>query len=339
MIAEIGHNHMGDLEICKEMFKVAKECGCDAVKLQKRDNRALFTAEGYSKPYENPASYGKTYGEHREYLEFGDAEYGELKEWAAELDILFFATAFDMPSVDFLEKLDMPAFKVASGDLKSIPQLQYIAQVGKPMIISTGASLIEDVQRAYDAILPINSQLCILQCTADYPADFDALDLGVIRTYRERFPEAVIGYSGHDNGIAMPVVAYVLGARVVEKHFTLNHTWRGTDHAFSLEPIGMKKMVRDLRRARVAIGDGTKRFHESEASAGVKMGKKIVAAYNLAAGTVIDSDDVTFKSPGDGLPPYMIDQVLGKALKVPLEADDELHLDMLGDAQGGSGDS
>ena len=331
VIAEIGHNHMGDLAICKEMFKVAADCGCDAVKLQKRNNRALFTAEGYARPYDNRNSYAKTYGEHREYLEFEEAEYTELMAYAKEVGVTFFSTAFDFPSVDFLMKLDVPAFKLASGDIRSLPMLEYIAGMGKPMIVSTGAALLDDVQRAYEAIMPINPQLCIMQCTAGYPADFDELDLGVIATYAEQFPEAVPGYSGHDNGIAMPLVAYVLGARVIEKHFTLNHTWKGTDHAFSLEPIGMKKMVRDLQRARISMGDGVKKFHASETSAGIKMGKKIVAARNLPEGTVIGLDDITYKSPGDALPPYKVNKVIGRVLRVPLQTDDDLHLDMLED--------
>ncbi len=188
VIAEIGHNHQGKLELAKEMFKAAKECGADAVKLQKRDNRGLFTAAGYNKPYDNPNSFGATYGEHREALEFGEAEYKELQAYATEIGVTMFATAFDFSSADFLEKFDMPAYKMASGDLKNIPLLTHVAKFQKPMIISTGGGTMEDVNRAYDAIMPINQQLCILQCTAGYPAEFNELNLSVITTFRERFP-------------------------------------------------------------------------------------------------------------------------------------------------------
>ena len=160
----------------------------------------------------------------------------------------FFSTAFDLQSADFLAELGVPAFKMASGDLKSTPLLKHVARMGKPMVISTGGAELDDVRRAYDAIMPINTQLAILQCTAGYPAAFDELDLRVIATYRQQFPDAVVGFSSHDNGIAMPVAAYMLGARVVEKHFTLNRAMKGTDHAFSLEPVGLRKMVRDLER-------------------------------------------------------------------------------------------
>ena len=158
MIAEIGHNHQGDIEKCKAMFRAAAECGADAVKLQKRDNRALFTREMYDSIYNSENAYAPTYGEHREKLEFSREQYLELKAYADELGILFFSTAFDRPSADLLAEIDMPAFKIASGDLTNTPLLKHVAQFGKPMIISTGGATLEDAQRAYDAIMPINTQ-------------------------------------------------------------------------------------------------------------------------------------------------------------------------------------
>lgn len=329
VIAEIGHNHQGDLQKAKDLFKAAKECGVDAVKLQKRDNKSLFTRALYDKPYDNENSFGATYGEHREALEFGREEYIELQKYARELGVTFFATAFDFKSADFLAELDMPAYKLASGDLKNTPLLKHIAKFGKPMLVSTGGATFEDVERAYNAIMPINTQLCILQCTASYPAEPQDLNLRVITTYRERFPEIVIGLSDHENGIAMAVAAYVLGARIVEQHFTLNHTWKGTDNVFSLEPIGMRKLVRDLRRAQVAMGDGIKRVYPSEAAPISKMGKKLVAAHNLRAGHRLTEADIAIKSPDDGLPPYELDHVIGKVLKKHLSEDDNLTFENL----------
>jgi N-acetylneuraminate synthase/sialic acid synthase len=331
VIAEIGNNHQGSLEKCKELFCAAKECGAHAVKLQKRDNLALYTEEAYNKPYDHENSFGTTYGEHREFLEFGAYEYRELKQYAEELGITFFATAFDLPSADFLAEIDMPAYKIASGDLRNLPLIKYVAQFQKPTIVSTGAGTLEDVQRVYDAVMPINNQLCFLQCTATYPADFEELDLRVIETYRELFPGAVAGLSSHDNGIAMAVAAYVLGARVIEKHFTLNRAMKGTDHAFSLEPIGLRKMVRDLRRTRQALGDGRKRVHLNERSAYLKMGKKLVAARDLPVGTVLTAEDITMKSPGDGLAPYELEKVIGKELTVALKTDESINWAALGD--------
>jgi N-acetylneuraminate synthase/sialic acid synthase len=333
VIAEIGHNHQGRLETAKEMFRVAKECGADAVKLQKRDNRSLFTKAGYDKPYDYENSFGKTYGEHREFLEFGFIEYKELINYAQEIGVTMFATAFDFLSADFLAKLNIPAFKIASGDLKNIPLLTHIAEFQKPIILSTGGGTMEDVNRAYDAIMPLNPQLCILQCTAGYPAEFEELNLRVITTFRERFPNITIGLSSHDNGIAMAVAAYMLGARVVEKHFTLNHTWKGTDHAFSLEPIGFRKMVRDLKRLRVAIGDGVKRVYDSEVNPISKMGKKLVAARDLPVGYTIRREDIAIKSPGDGLQPYEIDKVIGRVTRRPMRKDEDISFEVLNGAE------
>jgi N-acetylneuraminate synthase/sialic acid synthase len=232
-------------------------------------------------------------------------------------------------SADFLNGLDVPAFKIASGDLKSTPLLEHVARMGKPMIISTGGAQIDDVQRAYDAVMPINPQLSILQCTAGYPAAFEELDLRVIATYRERFPGAVIGFSSHDNGIAMPVAAYMLGARIIEKHFTLNRAMKGTDHAFSLEPVGLRKMVRDLDRTFKAMGDGRKKIYESERAPIIKMGKSLVVAHDLPVGHVLTAADVVMKSPGGGIPPYEIDAVLGMVTTKALHEDDFLSFDVL----------
>jgi N-acetylneuraminate synthase/sialic acid synthase len=329
VIAEIGHNHQGKMETAKELFRAAKECGANAVKLQKRDNRALYTRDMFNKPYENENSFGNTYGEHREFLEFGWSEYQELKDYARELGITFFATAFDFPSADFLAKLDTPAFKIASGDLRNIPLLKYVASFQKPIVVSTGGGTIEDVERAYDAVMPINSQLCILQCTAGYPCAFEEMNLRVITSFREQFPDIVVGLSSHDNGIAMVVAAYVLGARVIEKHFTLNRAMKGTDHAFSLERAGMRRVVRDLQRARVALGDGVKSTYSSERSPLLKMGKKLVAARDLPADYVLGPDDVAIKSPSDGTPPYELDRVLGSKTLRPLTEDENITFDDL----------
>ncbi len=329
VIAEIGHNHQGSVEKARELFREAKLAGAQAVKLQKRDNRGLYTRAAYDKPYDNENSFGATYGEHREFLEFGEKEYRELQAYAKELGVDFFSTAFDLASADFLHGLDVPAYKIASGDLKSTPLLKHVAAFGKPVIISTGGALIEDVQRAYDTIMPINPQLAILQCTAGYPAAFEELDLRVIGTYRDRFPNAVIGFSSHDNGIAMPVAAYMLGARIVEKHFTLNRAMKGTDHAFSLEPVGLRKMVRDLERTHKAMGNGVKKIYDSEKAPIIKMGKSLVIARDLPAGHVLGREDIVMKSPGGGIPPYELDKVLGHATLKPLHADDFLSFEVL----------
>ncbi len=325
VIAEIGNNHQGSVKKAIELFQAAKAAGVQAVKLQKRDNRTLYTRAAFNKPYENEHSFGATYGEHREYLEFGADEYRELKAVADDLKLDFFATAFDYPSADFLAELDPPAYKIASGDLCTTPLLRHVAKLGKPMIVSVGGGTFDDIVRAYDLIMPINPRLCFLHCTATYPTNSEDMNLRVISRLRETFPELVIGLSDHYNGIAMSPVAYVLGARVFEKHFTMNHTWKGTDHAFSLEPNGMHKMVRDLQRVRLALGDGVKQMLPQEKPAIAKMGKSLFARRDLRAGAVLTEGDVAMKSPGDvGLPAYELDHVIGRTLGADLAEDEPL---------------
>lgn len=321
VIAEIGHNHQGSVEQARAMFLAAKESGANAVKLQKRNNRTLFVRELYDQPYDNENSYGATYGEHREALEFSREEYLELQGYARELGIMLFATPFDFESVDFLADLNMPAYKIASADLNNTPLQKHIAELGKPIFLSTGGGTIKDIHRACDAILPLNSQLCILHCTASYPANVEDMNLNVIPLLLAEFPNQVIGLSDHENGIDAASIAYMLGARVFEKHFTLNRAFKGTDHSFSLEPEGLRKMVRNLGRIPVLLGNGEKRLLESEKKPLKKMSKSLVAAKALPAGHKLTVKDVAIKSPSGGLPPFELENVIGKTLKTPLSED------------------
>ena len=334
VIAEIGHNHQGELEKAKALVRAARECGADAVKLQKRDNRALYTRELYEAPYDNEHSFGRTYGEHREALELSASEWLELREFSREEGITLFGTVFDEASADFLAELGMPAFKIASGDLTNAPLQRHVARIGRPIFLSTGGGTLEDVERAVDTITDINSQLCVMQCTAAYPCEVEELNLGVIETYRERFPDLVIGLSDHQSGIAMSLVAYMLGARVIEKHFTLNHAWKGSDHAFSLMPEGLRRLVRDLHRVPDAIGAGEKRRLESEERPLEKMGKKLVAARDLSAGHVLEPGDLVARSPADGgLAPYELDGLLGRRLVRALAFDEAVVAEDVASAQ------
>lgn len=315
VIAEIGHNHQGSLDKARDLVRAAASCGVDAVKVQKRANRSLFTRELFDAPYDNENSFGATYGLHREALELGADALRELQALAEGLGVAFFSTAFDEESADLLAELDVPAYKVASGDLTNLPLLRHIAALGRPVILSTGGAEIEDVDRAVQTILPLNRELCVLQCTAAYPAAVEELNLGVITTYRDRYPDLVVGLSDHQDGIAMSLVAHMLGARVIEKHFTLSHTWKGTDHAFSLMPEGMRKLVRDLQRVPAAIGDGVKRRLPSEEKPLSKMGKKLVTTRALEAGHVLQPGDLAAKSPADGgVSPALLDTLLGGTL-------------------------
>lgn len=321
--AEVGGNHRGSVEDAKAIIMQASVAGCSAVKFQKRDNKALFTPKAYAEPYNSENAWGPTYGEHREYLEFGMAEYQELKVYAQSYGLGFIVTAFDRPSVDFLADLGVDAIKIASGDLRSTPLIAAAARVGVPLIVSTGGGTLRDIERID---YTFNRPVAFLQCTAAYPCDAGALNLRVIETFRERFPDRVIGLSDHYDGIAMAPVAYTLGARIFEKHFTVDHTWKGSDQAFSLEPHGMATMVRDLKRTRQALGDGIKRRMECEGSALDKMQKVYYPAWPLKAGTVLTPDMLLMRSPGalNGYPPCDLDKLVGRKLATDLTEDDAI---------------
>jgi N-acetylneuraminate synthase/sialic acid synthase len=327
LIAEVGHNHQGNLQNALNLIKSAAQSGATAVKFQKRNNRTLFTKSAFQAPYVSENSFGSTYGEHREALEFGEIEYKACIEEAKKNEILFFATAFDFASADFLAALEMPAFKIASGDLKNIPLIKYVAKFGKPLIISTGGGTYEDIDRAIKSVGALTDNFAILQCTAGYPPKYEELNLNVIKDLRHRYPNVVIGYSGHDNGIAMSLAAYVLGARVIEKHFTLDRTLKGTDHSFSLEPQGMKKLSRDLERVVKALGDGVKTQYNSEIVPLQKMGKSVFYSDNFEVGKVVDLKSFALKSPGGGIPPYEMESLIGKKLSLAVAEDQMVQLE------------
>ncbi len=329
VIAEIGHNHQGKLETALQMIEVAANCGANAVKFQKRDNESLYTKTFYNKPYDNENSYGETYGEHREYLEFGWDEYVQIKDCAERHGVEFMAAAFDFKSVDFLEELGITSYKIASGDLTNTPLLKYVAKLGKPMFVSTGASTFAEIRIAYETIKQHNDKICFFHCIAEYPVEYQNLNLSVVKALKREFPDVIIGYSSHDNGILAPVIAYMLGARVVEKHFTLNRSWKGTDHKFSLEPEGFRKQVRDLKRVDVSLGDEERVIYEFEEEARKKMGKGTFTRGPLSAGTILTENNIIFKTPANGVPPYLVDKIIGRKLKVDLKEEESISLDCL----------
>ena len=322
VVCELGSNHGGSVETAREMIRIAKQCGCDAVKLQKRDNRSLYTGAMYGASYNSEHAYGATYGEHRQALEFGWDEYMALKVYAESLGLTFFATAFDIASAEFLSCLRVPMVKVASGDLSNWSLLQHLVHLDLPMVISTGGHDGLEVIATVDYLRNIGANFALLQCTAAYPVRHEEMNLQVIRTYRESFPDTVIGLSDHQDGISMVPVAYLLGARIFEKHFTLGRYLKGSDNAFSLEPEMMRRMVNDLKGVRLALGDGVKRVYSSEAGPMVKMGKSLVAARDLPAGHVVELGDIAIRSPGGGMKSYLISQVIGMKLERGMKQDE-----------------
>jgi sialic acid synthase len=264
VIAEIGQNHQGDLEIAKELIRQAKICGADAVKSQKRDVRSLLTPEEYRRPYNSPHSFGATYGEHREALELSPRQYAELLLFARRMGIEFFASPWDTKSAELLHRLGMNLFKIPSACVTHLTLLRQIASYRKPVLLSTGMSTLEEIDAAMEALR--GTEVAILQCTSAYPCDFRDVHLRVLTTLQERYGVPV-GLSGHHRGIAVDVAAVALGARIIERHFTLDRTMKGSDHAASLEPPGLSRLVRDIRAVESALGRAEKRVQECEVPA------------------------------------------------------------------------
>ena len=207
IIAEAGINHNGEMSKAKELIDLAKRAGADAVKFQKRTINRILTKEGLEKEYNTPNSFGKNYGKHKEFLELSFDQFRELKSYADEKDILFAASGWDEESVDFLDSLDVPFFKMASADLTNFPLLKHTAKKMKPMIISTGMADLNTVERAYELVSQINPNVAILQCTSSYPTLPKNINLNVIRSYQRDFQNAVIGYSGHETGTSISLGA------------------------------------------------------------------------------------------------------------------------------------
>lgn len=322
VIAELGNNHQGDVRIGQQMIRAAAQAGADVVKIQKRNNRGLYARAFYDSHYNSENAFGSTYGEHREHLEPDERMVRIWQATAAECGVELFSTAFDEDSLEFCVRLGMPAVKLASGSLTDLRLLAAASSSGLPTILSTGGGTLDDVQRAVDCFPA--TQVAVLQCTASYPCRFEELDLGVVAAYRDRFGP-LVGVSLHDNGIAAAVAAYTLGARIVEKHFTLDRTMKGTDHKFSLEPQGFAKLVRDLRRIETALGS-VKRIHDSELAPISKMRRGAVASRDLPAGTVLERGDILMRIPGVITDP---DSLIGSQLTTDVYAEDPFTEDIL----------
>ena len=210
---------------------------------------------------------------------------------------------------------------MASADLTNFPLLKHTAKKNKPIILSTGMADMEIVNKAYELVTKYNNNIAILQCTSTYPAKFEEINLNVIQTYKKEFPNAIIGYSGHELGIAIPTVSIALGARIIERHFTLDRTMKGGDHAASLEPTGFQKMVRDIRHIEASLGSYEKSIQESEKPIFKKLGKSLVSINFIPSGSIISKDMITTKGPGTGISPMKFNEILGKKTTIDIEED------------------
>ena len=268
IIAEIGINHNGDLEVAKRLIREAHLAGCDAVKFQKRTIDIVYSAETLAEPRESP--WGSTQREQKEGLEFGRQEYDAIDEFCRELGIAWSASAWDIESQRFLGKYELPFNKVASAMLTNVAFLEAVAAERRPTYISTGMSSLEEVDRAVGIFRAVECPFVLLHSVSTYPADVSTLNLAVMTTLRQRYGVPV-GYSGHEPSVSPSVVAATLGAVAIERHLTLDRSMYGSDQAASLEPIGMRNMVEMVRKIPRIVGDGEKRVLEAERSVARKL--------------------------------------------------------------------
>jgi N-acetylneuraminate synthase len=259
VVAEIGINHNGDIDLAKRLISLAVAAGCNAVKFQKRTVEVVYSPEELARPRESP--FGTTNGDLKYGLEFGLEEYQEIDRYCYEVNIPWFASCWDEQSVDFIDKFDVPCYKVASASLTDDELLRYTRSKGRPIILSTGMSTMEQVDRAVEILG--KEDLILLHACSTYPAYYEELNLKVIPLLRERYGVAV-GYSGHETGLPSSVATVTLGACMVERHISLDRSMWGTDQAASLEPNGITRLVRDIRLVETAMGDGIKRVIERE---------------------------------------------------------------------------
>ena len=323
IIAEIGQNHNGSMETAKRLIDVAAEAGVTAIKSCKRDLRSELTKEAWGRPYTGPQSFGPTYGEHREVLELSPEQHQELSDYSNSKGLIYFVSACDVPSVDVMEQIGVPLYKVASRDLTNIPLLRAMAETGKPIILSAGMGDEQDIRDAVELIKSYHDKIVLMQCTSEYPTPYEDVNLLGMRTLREKFG-VLVGLSDHTIGIMTVVAGVAMGAVAVEKHLTLARHMKGTDHAASLEPAGMERVVRDLNNLRVAMGDGSLAVPEGVQVAEAKLRRSLTSAGPIARGTTLLEEHLTLKSPGTGLMWRDRETLLGKRAQRDIDADETL---------------
>ncbi len=261
IIAEIGINHNGDIELAKQLIKIAKDSGCDAVKFQKRNPDVCVPEKQKSVMRETPWGY-ITYLDYKYKVEFEKKEYDIIDEYCKQLDIHWFASPWDVDSVQFLSQYDLPALKVPSASLNDTDLLLAMKKTKIPIIISTGMSTQQEVDDAVNLLS--DTQLAILHCVSTYPTPPEELNLNVLKTFQKNYPNLIVGYSGHETGLSTTYAAVALGAKIVERHITLDRAMWGTDHSASIEPQGLKTLVSNIRDIEVAMGDGIKKITAGE---------------------------------------------------------------------------
>lgn len=324
IIAEAGINHNGKITLAKKLVDAAQKAGCDAIKFQ------TFRSEDLVSRRAGLAAYQKQNNQYKirnqldliKSLELSFTDFKQLKKYCDEQGIRFLSTPFDWTSVDFLEQLRVPIFKIASGDLTNLPFLEYIAQKMEWIILSTGMGTLAEVREAVKTIYQTgNRKLVLLHCVTQYPVPFKEVNLKAIQTLMKNF-QIPVGYSDHTLGIEVAIAAVAMGAEVIEKHLTLDRSLKGPDHKSSLEPQEFFYMVQCIRHVEAALGDGRKRPQQGELKNIPIVRKSLIAARDLKEGDKISSQDIVIKRPGYGIPPQKISQVIGRRIKKPLKQDE-----------------
>jgi N-acetylneuraminate synthase len=330
IIAEAGVNHNGSLATAKRLIDRAAAIGADAVKFQTFRAESLVTRTAEKSEYQkknDPCT--KSQFEMLKKLELSTSQFEKLSEHAGRRGILFLSTAFDPESLDFLSGLDLPAFKIPSGEITNTPYLRKVAGAKKPVLLSTGMSTLAEVKAAIGILRKNGSpKIILLHCTSSYPAPFASVNLRVLDTFRKKF-RLPVGYSDHTEGIAVPVAAVALGSCVIEKHFTLDKAMEGPDHRASLDPSEFAGMVTAIRQVEQAMGSPVKQPDAVELSNRSLVRKSIVAGQNIRKGAVITETMLAMKRPGTGLGPDLVDRVVGRTARCAIQKDTLLSWDML----------
>jgi len=329
VVAEVGINHNGDIALAKKLIDAAKDAGADAVKFQKRTTEEILTKEGLEKPYTSPHAFASTYGEHRRKLEFSEEQYRELKRYANGKEILFFASVWDLGSADFMERLEIDAYKIPSADVINTPLLEYVAKKDRPVLLSTGMNTMEEIEEAVHAVLKHNNRLIIFHCLSLYPSPDDKINLSFMDVLRRRFSPLPVGYSGHEMEMLPTIAAVSMGACIVERHMTLDKKMKGSDHAASLEPNQFKELVASIHKIEKIKGVPKKIMYPELVPLREKLAKSIVAKVAIPAGTVIAVEMLAVKGPGYGIKPSLIRDVVGRVAQAAVAEDTHIPLDAL----------
>lgn len=322
IIAEAGVNHNGNIEIAKKLIDIACDAKVDAVKFQTFKAENLVTKNAEKANYQKENTGDGSQFEMLKKLELSYEEHLILKQYCESKEIMFISTPFDFESVDLLEKLQIPLYKISSGDLTNIPFLTYIAKLNKPMIISTGMASLGEVEKAVEVINRCgNNRIRLLHCTSNYPTVYEDVNLNAMVTLRNAF-KLPVGYSDHTESIEIPIAAVAMGAEIIEKHFTLDKNMEGPDHKASLSPEELKNMVSSIRNIEKAFGNGIKVCNKNEENTKKVARKSIVASKNIKNGETISYENIAFKRPGYGISPLFIDEIIGKNAVCDINVDE-----------------